>query len=91
LNLLGTEKERTDNYEDYFNSTDSLKMKAKNDCFSCCMLAHRLYLQYNIITILAKKAYVITDINYQNNTVLMGRFDSITIPCIVPSIGCYDA
>jgi hypothetical protein len=38
-----------------------------------------------------KQNYIPTDINYQNNTVLMGRFDSITIPCIVPSIGCYDA
>jgi hypothetical protein len=40
---------------------------------------------------LKKKDSVLTDISYQNDAVFMGRFDSITSPYIVPSIGYYDA
>jgi hypothetical protein len=46
--------------------------------------------QHNAI-LKKKDSYVLTDISYQNDAVYLGRFDSITSPYIVPSIGYYDA
>lgn len=37
------------------------------------------------------KSYVLTDVNFQNDAVFMGRNDSIAAPYLVPSIGYYDA
>lgn len=37
-----------------------------------------------------EKSYILTDLNYQNDAVFMGRRDSISAPYVVPSIGYYD-
>lgn len=37
-----------------------------------------------------EKSYILTDLNYQNDAVFMGRRDSISAPYLIPSIGYYD-
>jgi hypothetical protein len=36
------------------------------------------------------KSYILTDVNFQNDAIFMGRNDSIAAPYLVPSIGYYD-